>query len=54
MHILLRMRAAAQEGEVGGDADLGVIGGDVRHANSPCTNQLAGTGSPFSSFSSLP
>src|SRR6185312_3556162 len=32
MHIILRMRAAAQEGEIGGDADLGIGDG---HANFP-------------------
>ena len=41
MHILLRMRAAAQEREVGGDADLGIADVKAVHANSPCTNQLA-------------
>ena len=34
-HHLARMRASTQEGEVGGDGQLGVGG----HANSPCTNQ---------------
>jgi hypothetical protein len=32
MNIVLRMRAAAQEGEIGGDADLGIIDG---HLNFP-------------------
>src|SRR5262249_37391838 len=37
MHVILWMRAAAQEGEIRGDADLGIGNG---HANSPCTYQL--------------
>jgi hypothetical protein len=50
MHIGARIRAAAQEGEIGGDADLGVS--RCIHANSPCRYQLAGTGLPASSASS--
>jgi len=52
LHVVLRMRPAAQEREVRGDADLGIIGS--AHANSPCTNQLAGAGLPSTSYSSLP
>src|SRR5215467_5168769 len=51
MHIFLRMRAAAQEREIRSDANLGII--DISHANNPCTNQLAGTGLPSWSRSSL-
>ena len=52
MHIGARIRAAAQEGKIGGDADLGISGNVAGvHANSPCTNQLAGTGSPSASAS---
>src|SRR5262245_15725017 len=50
MHIGARIRAAAQEREVGGDADLGI--GGRGHANSPCRYQLAGTGLPSSPASS--
>ena len=55
MHIGARIGAAAQEGEIGGDADLGITGNVDRpvHANSPCTNHLTGAGSPSSSASSL-
>jgi hypothetical protein len=51
-HIGPRIRAAAQEGEIRGDADLGISG--AGHANNPCTNQLAATGLPCLSTSSLP
>ena len=37
MHVVLRVRAAAQEREIGGDADLGI--GWRGHANTPCRNQ---------------
>src|SRR6476620_5704632 len=64
-HIGARIRSTAEKGKVRGDADLGIVrrcclnvapanSPYVAHANSPCTNQLAGTGSPFSSASSLP
>ena len=59
MHIDARIRAAAQEREIRGDADLGIAGrwlnadGTI-HANNPCTNQLAGAGLPSSVTSSLP
>ena len=55
MHIGARIGAAAQEREIGGDADLG-IAGNIRgavHANSPCTNHRTGADSPASSASSL-
>ena len=55
MHIGARIGAAAQEREIGGDADLGIAGnvdGPI-HANSPCTNHLTGAGSPSSSAGSL-
>jgi hypothetical protein len=49
VHIVLRMRAAAQEGEIGGDADLDIIDA---HANSPCMYQAGCTGLPvFGSIS---
>ena len=56
MHIGARIRSAAQEREIRGDADLGIIGRflEAGHTNSPCTNQLAGTGSPSPSTSSRP
>src|SRR5262249_47124181 len=63
VHIVLRMRSAAQEGKIGRDADLGIsnlplalrkISGIRGHANSPCTYQFAGAGLPSSSSSSLP
>ena len=40
-HEIFRMRRAAQEREIGGDADLGITGivHGAFHANSPCTNQ---------------
>ena len=55
MHIGARIRAAAQEREIGGDADLGITGNvhGAVHANSPCTNHLTDAGSPSSSASSL-
>ena len=37
---LLGVRAAAQEGEVRGDVELGVAG---HHANTPCRNQHGGS-----------
>src|SRR3954454_11039671 len=56
MHILLRMRAAAQKRKIRGDADLGIVrrcanAGRV-HANNPCTNQPGCTG--LSSFTISP
>src|SRR5438132_1429769 len=55
MHIGARVRAAAQEREIGGDADFGITGnvGKAFHANSPCTNHLTGAGSPSASANSL-
>ncbi|KNX70569.1 hypothetical protein KO15_14530, partial [Listeria monocytogenes] len=53
MHIGARIGTAAQEGEIAGDADLGIGGYRCCHAKSPCTYQLAGTGLPSSSRSSL-
>ena len=55
MHIGARIRAAAQEREIRGDADLGIARGcrNAAHANSPCTNQWAGAGWPSSSLNSL-
>ena len=47
MHIGARIRAAAQEREIGGDADLGIIGDGAVHANSPCTNQSDRRGLAF-------
>ncbi len=54
MHIVLRMRAAAQEREIGGDADFGIDRDIARmfHANSPCTNHFGGTAVPPSSTTS--
>ena len=52
--ILLRMRRAMQEREIGGDADF-AIGRNVArmfHANSPCTNHRVGTAAPLSSATS--
>ena len=43
LNIFLRMRGAAQEGEIGGRADLRV---KRRHANNPCMNQEGCTGWP--------
>ncbi len=51
MHIGARIGAAAQEREIGGDADFGIIVEGAFHANSPCTNHLTGAGSPSSSLS---
>ena len=55
MHIGARIGAAAQEREIGGDADFGITGNvhGAFHANSPCTNHLTDAGSPSSSASSL-
>ena len=55
MHIGARIGAAAQEREIGGDADFGIAGNvhGAIHANSPCTNHLTGAGSPSSSAGSL-
>src|SRR6202023_3082537 len=52
MHVILRMRSAAQERKIRGDSDFGITMGV--HANNPCTNQLAGAGLPSSVTSSLP
>ena len=38
-HQLLGMRAATQEGEIGGDVELGVARGEAHHPNTPCRNQ---------------
>src|SRR5258708_29553230 len=51
MHVILRMRSAAQERKIRGDSDFGITMGV--HANNPCTNQLEGTGLPSSLTSSL-
>ena len=61
MHIGARIGAAAQEREIGGDADLGIAGRCLNarnvhgavHANSPCTNHLIDAGLPSASASSL-
>ena len=55
VHIGARIRAAAQEREIGGDADLGIIRDwcDDAHANNPCTYQWAGSDLPSSLTSSL-
>jgi hypothetical protein len=55
MHIGARVRAAAQEREIGSDTNFGIAGNvhGTIHANSPCTNHLTGAGSPSSSASSL-
>ena len=55
MHIGARIGAAAQEREIGGDADFGITGNvhGAVHANSPCTNHLTGAGSPSASAGSL-
>ena len=50
MHIGARIRAAAQEREVRGDADLGISGRD--HAKRPCTYQWGGAGLPSASNTS--
>src|ERR1700688_185881 len=53
VHVILRMRSAAQEREIRGDSDFGIVRCRVNadshwlnaggfHANSPCTNQLEG------------
>src|SRR3984957_11247222 len=52
MHVILRMRAAAQERKVRRDSDFGIAA--FGHANSPCMYQLEGAGSPSSVTSSLP
>src|SRR5260370_39885096 len=52
MHVILRMRSAAQERKIRRDSDFGIAGGI--HANSPCTNQLEGASLPSSVTSSLP
>src|SRR3954447_26477112 len=56
MHILLRMRAAAQKRKIRSDADLGIVRRCVNagrvHANNPCTNQPGCTG--LSSFTISP
>src|SRR4051794_19353837 len=59
MHIGTRVRTAAQEREIRGDADFGIArrwrnAAGTSHANNPCTNQLAGAGWPSSVTSSLP
>ena len=46
-HQLLGMRAATQEGEIGGDVELGVARGEAHHPNTPCRNQ-AGKSVPLS------
>ena len=38
-HQLLGMGAAAQEGEIGGDVELGVAGRQSRHPKTPCRYQ---------------
>ena len=53
MDVGARIRAAAQEREIGGDADFGITVQRAFHANSPCTNHLTGTGWPSASASSL-
>ncbi len=59
MHIGARIGAAAQEREIGGDADLGIAWLNACnvhravHANSPCTNHPGEAGSPSSSAGSL-
>src|SRR5260370_41617432 len=52
MHVILRMRSAAQERKIRGDSDFGIR--MCIHANSPCTNQLEGAGLPPSLPRSLP
>src|SRR5712664_3074989 len=63
MHIILRMRSAAQEREIRRDSDFGItrhwrnaakVTRKAIHTNSPCTNQLEGAGLPSSFTSSLP
>src|SRR5437588_2891691 len=53
MHISSRIGAAAQEREIGGNADLGIAGNvhGAIHANSPCTNHRTGAGLPSSTSS---
>ena len=46
-HQLLGVRAAAQEGEIGGDVELGVARGEGHHPNTPCRYQ-AGRSVPLS------
>src|ERR1700722_2559690 len=66
VHVILRMRSAAQEREIRRDSDFGIVrrcinadrlgpsvAGNV-HANNPCMNQLEGAGLPSSVTSSLP
>src|SRR4029077_10587631 len=53
VHIGARIRAAAQEREIGSDADFGIIRDWCAHANNPCTYQWAGSDLPSSLTSSL-
>src|SRR6478736_6032966 len=46
-HQFLGVRASAQEGEIGGDVELGVAGGERHHPNTPCRYQ-AGRSVPLS------
>src|SRR5580692_6456830 len=65
VHVILRMRSAAQEREIRRDSDFGIVRRCANadrpapyiarniHANSPCTNQLEGAGLPSPVTSSL-